>query len=172
MNDPKKPQYSASSSQPSELRSNSVPPRSRFMSAPGRLRTGSGSDCPYPVNFRQTKGEAHQDGSLYFEYEWDSSTGNLRDLSSCTVGEIVEYPGDKNPYEPPNPPFTEKYNNPTVLNLDATWGQMADTHYCSTFSAPPYESASFDADQTYRYHNQCMSSAGSYLPLKGASYDQ
>lgn len=173
MNDPNSPQYSASSSQPSELRSNSVSPSSRFMSAPGRPRMGSGSDCPYPVNFRQVKGEAREDGSLYFEYKWDSSTGNKDDLAGCAVGEIVLYPGG-NPdeslpptyYRPSNPPFNKGYINPTVLETPGNVVSGEDHHYAPDFSLP-YCEASFSADQTYRYHTPCMPSIYDYETLMG-----
>lgn len=149
MNDPNSPQYSASSSQPSELRSNSVSPSSRFMSAPGRARTNSSSSFAYPINFRQTLGIARDNGELYFEYTWESSTGKLMDLFGFVYEEVV-YPGEDATYYPPNPPFATGYSNPTLNMYDADVNSAKDTHFCPRFSQP-YRSCSFEAYQTYIY---------------------
>jgi hypothetical protein len=61
---------------------------------PTRVCRGGDCVCARPVNFRQTFAQDTGDGHLYFEYTWSSSTGNLQDLSACSVGEIIFYPSD------------------------------------------------------------------------------
>lgn len=165
MNIPDSPQYSASSSQSSELRSQSVSPSSRFLSAPGRLRVGSGSDCPYPVNFKKEYGIDGGNGCLYFRYSWQSSTGNLADLEGCIVGEKVTYNGG-NPYNPPNPPCDHwNLNNPTIINEKGSEGKILDEHGYKNFITP-YTSIAFDSTQIYRYHTPCMN-PDEYITLLG-----
>jgi len=58
-----------------------------------------------PVNFQQVgAGVDIGGGKLQFHYLWSSSTGNLADLDTCRVGEIVVYPDASNPYQWPDPP--------------------------------------------------------------------
>ncbi len=57
-----------------------------------------------PVNYRQTAFSAQPSAVLHFEYKWDSSSGNLADLSSCQVEEYVTYVGP-NPYSFSSPPY-------------------------------------------------------------------
>ena len=103
-----------------------------------------------PTNFHQDgPGVDIGDGVLRFRYEWDSTSGNLADLSGCKVGEKVDYPGG-NPYCWPEPPWDTCTSNPTIRDLDATLGAATDTHYTGSF-IQPYQAASFSATQIYRY---------------------
>jgi hypothetical protein len=126
--------------------------------------------CAVPTNFVQL-GAATDigGGELRFEYAYDSSTGRLADLSACTVGEIVTYPGTGN-YTPPAP-FNNIYLNPTILNIPAydsenTNGRISDTQrYRGSFTLP-LSPASFTATQYFRYKCPCMNN-GNYVNLAG-----
>jgi hypothetical protein len=88
---------------------------------------------------------------LHFDYEWESSTGDLADLSDCKVGEYVKYPGSADPYNWPSPPWDGSGTpNPTILWVDATDGRAQDNHSSKGF-LKPYESATFAAQQKYRF---------------------
>jgi hypothetical protein len=59
---------------------------------------------PTPVNFQAPAVTKQANGTLYYNhYTFQSSTGNLKDLSSCTVGEAVFYPGSGATYTWPSP---------------------------------------------------------------------
>ena len=106
----------------------------------------------YPTNFRETYWEDLGDGVLYFEYMWDSSTGDLNDLSGCRVGEVVYYPGTSNPYIAPDPPFDLwEITNPTRKDVDATLGELADMHGKGGGFSKPYCDSGFGAKQWYEY---------------------
>lgn len=104
-----------------------------------------------PTNYAQTgPGVAQPNGTLHFEYSWQSTTGSLTDLSQCQVGENVKYPGTANPYRWPSPPYNGASPNPTVIWLAATEGGLQDNHSHAAFLAP-YVANVFDATQAYRY---------------------
>jgi hypothetical protein len=117
-----------------------------------------GIKCAIPVNLHQTGATALGDGTnnprLRFNYSWESSTGNLADLGSCRVGEIVTYPGDANPSTWPAP-FNSSSPNPTVIWLAGTLGKMMDTHSNKGGFKQPYKEATFTATQNYRYECMC-----------------
>jgi len=122
-----------------------------------------------PVNFRQTSVMNAGNGDLRFQYAWDSSTGNLADLSACVVGEIVTYPGSANPFPLPSPPFpADSFNNPTIINLAATNGGLQDDHMLSpsTTFVKPYSYSSVTATQYYRYSCSTYQN-GAYVNIKG-----
>lgn len=125
--------------------------------------------CPYPINFRQVgQGFDIGNGKLRFQYAWDSSDGNLSNLQFCTVGEIVTYPNNNNPYIAPSPPFPNGgISNPTIIDLPATLGLFQDTHSPPPGSfVTPYSSLSFTATQYYRFKCACRNS-GNYEELVG-----
>jgi hypothetical protein len=121
----------------------------------------------HPTNFRQTSVNALSDGTLEFTYAWDSSTGNLADLSSCVVGEIVTYPGTSNPYTWPNPPFNRATPNPTIGNQPGTGGGFTDDHQPPNSFVQPYRASSFTATQLYRYRCDNVN-RGNYVNLTRA----
>jgi len=103
-----------------------------------------------PTNFHQVgSGVDIGNGALQFYYEWESTTGNLSDLSGCKVGEKVDYPGG-NPYYWPSPPWFGSTDNPTTTDDSATIGFGWDTHSTKPFTTP-YQGSSFSATQIYRY---------------------
>jgi PBS lyase HEAT-like repeat len=111
---------------------------------------------PVSVNFRQVgPGVAKPGGVLHFDYQWDSSTGNLNDLKDCQIGENVTYSGG-NPFIWQKPPYNGSTPNPTITWLSASAGpnpgHMQDNHSPKQF-VQPYVANTFNASQDYRY--QC-----------------
>jgi len=118
----------------------------------GVSASSPGNTVPIPVNFRQTgPGIDLGNGVLAFQYNWDSSSGNLSDLSQCVVGEYVTYPGIGN-YTWASPPYTPGFesDNPTLLNTAATSGVGNDKQLRAGF-AGPYVPNSFQADQQFQW---------------------
>jgi len=124
---------------------------------------------PIPINFRQTNATDEGGGYLRVTYQWDSSTGNLSDLSACQVREYVTYPtsGDSGcpapntgqmcywPPSPPWPPSSQNgtgYVNPTVVNGPATAGGVYDSNTIENLNfVKPYSASSFQATQVQQY---------------------
>jgi hypothetical protein len=105
-----------------------------------------------PVNFQQVgQGQARAGGVLHFDYDWDSSTGNLANLGDCQVGENVAYPGG-NPFVWNSPPYAANVRtpNPTVLWVAARNGRAQDNHSHPDFLRP-YRADNFTATQDYRW---------------------
>jgi len=125
--------------------------------------------CAVPVNIQQTSCSDNGNGDLHFNYSFSSSTGNPGDLSSCTVGEIVTYPGSVDPFPFPSPPFpADAYSNPTIGDFSATSGTFTDDHFLtpSTTFVKPYSASSFTATQYYRYKCSCAN-GGNYVNMVG-----
>jgi hypothetical protein len=124
-----------------------------------------------PVNFRQTSVIDAGNGDLRFTYAWDSSSGNLADLSTCGVAEIVTYPDTRNPWPFP-PPFPANAPNPfTPPDVAGNLGKAHDDQFLtpSTTFRKPYVTADFSAKQYYRY--RCSTSdGGNYVNLLGSLY--
>jgi hypothetical protein len=140
------------------------------VTCPVRQSSGRGNDNvnAVPVNFRQTSTSDAGNGDLHFAYAWDSSSGHLADLSACTVGEIVTYPGS-NPYNWQSPPFpADSSTNPTIAEGAATAGNGVDDNqlYPSTTFVKPYSAASFTATQYFRYRCTNINN-GAYATLLG-----
>lgn len=116
------------------------------------------ADCPIPVNFRETSAGDTGGGTLTFRYAWDSSTGDLADLTDVGVSEKVDYPGSADPFIWPSPPWDGGgTNNPTILPVPpvpGTRGRAVDNHSTHGFKKP-YKRASFTAKQVYRYETPC-----------------
>ncbi len=123
--------------------------------------------CAVPTNWKQTSCSDDGGGDLHFEYTWTSSSGKLADLSSCTIGEIVTYPGGGQTYVWPVPFPATTSTNPTAINLaSATTGSAADDHsLTSTEFRTPFSAASFTATQYYRY--ACICNGNSWVNLAG-----
>jgi hypothetical protein len=118
-------------------------------------RTVGGGDnvAAIPTNFHQSSVSPLGNGVLQFNYEWSSSSGKLSDLSNCTVGETVNYPGTSNPYLWASPPYASTAtSNPTTTSFTATSGAGTDQHGHPNFLRP-YTSNNFNATQNYRF--QC-----------------
>lgn len=111
--------------------------------------------CAIPTNFRQTAASDAGNGTLHFEYAWNSSTGNLADLANCEGGERVDYQAADIPW--PSPPFRANISppNPTILNVPGRDGAAQDNHSTPGPFVQPYRAASFTASQIYRFHCPC-----------------
>lgn len=121
--------------------------------------------CQVPTNFRQVgPGVDSGGGVLHFDYAWSSSTGNLSDLSICTVNEIVTYPGVADPYVWPRPPWNTATRNPAGSGVPGTAGSGSDNHTPGTFITP-YQAANFTAVQTYNYTCGVCGNGTLYGPL-------
>ena len=132
-------------------------------------------ECARPTNFRQIgSGVDVGGGILHFEYEWESTTGDLSDLSDCEVGEHVVYPGPPGTFHWPRPPWgiLARTPNPTVKWKDADAGVMEDNHSNKPLRRPitilSPQGASFSATQTYRYRCQCLGNTPIDLTGPGA----
>jgi YD repeat-containing protein len=112
--------------------------------------------CAVPVNFRQTGVTPLADGSLRFDYDWDSSNGSKAQLSACQMGESVTYPGPS-PFPRPSPPFPPgNHANPTEFEFSAEEAAF-DVHFVPPGDfVKPYSSSSYTATQIYRYRCPCQ----------------
>jgi hypothetical protein len=124
--------------------------------------------CAVPTNFHAYSCGDNGNGDLHFVYTWESTSGSLSDLTMCTVGEIVTYPGTQNPWPAPSPPFPPNtYANPTINDEAATSGTFTDDHLLrDTTFVKPYSASSYNATQYYRYKCTC-SNNGNYVNLQG-----
>ncbi len=85
------------------------------------------SDIPWhahPTNFRQVDQHVYSAGdagapSLWFKYQWDSTSESLNDLDQCRIGEWVSYDGN------PSPPGIYQYNQGTYQDLPIDFGYYA-----------------------------------------------
>ena len=113
-------------------------------------------ECAHPVDF-QLVSAGPNNLALEFKYKWDSSTENLNDLGQCDVYERVDYSDNRNPWPWPNPPWTTKSVNPTVLNFPTTGGKLQDLHEPGDIPSPQsLTPASFSARQKYYYKCSCF----------------
>jgi len=113
-------------------------------------------------------GTWNSDGWLYFSYTWgsDSGIGNYRHLTNCTVGEIVDYPGEDDPYPWPDP-WTNSSTNPYApTGTPGEVGQLIDQHKYGAF-ATPYKVASFSATPQYYRYTCDVCTPGEYENLLG-----
>jgi PBS lyase HEAT-like repeat len=108
----------------------------------------------YPINFHQAGISADAGGVLSSKYAWDSSSGDLSDLSECQVGEYVTYPGSGDNYIWPDPPYEGSSPNPTTVWFSADKGVAYDNQKHADFKKP-YAFNTFTAIQAFRY--QCPS---------------
>jgi hypothetical protein len=119
-----------------------------------RICRGGNCVCAVVANFQQTGTSDAGNGVLHFDYTWGSSTGNLADLSACTLSELVEYtPADL----PAKVPFPASFNppNPTILSVPAVNGAAQDNHSIGAPFRKPYANATMTAVQRYRYTCPC-----------------
>ena len=115
--------------------------------------------CHIPLNFTQVSASDIGNGVLRFEYAWNSSSGNLADLTACVVGEIVTYPSSQNPWSWPSPPFPSVSTpNPSITEQNGTLGGLIDSHNPGGTFVKPYNPSAFVATQYYRYRCPCSNS--------------
>src|SRR5687768_5794729 len=100
--------------------------------------------CAVPINFRQTAAANLGNGWLQFEYQWDSSSGNVSDLQTCFIGEIVTYPGITSSFPHPHPFPSGNHANPTEEEFTAETGGAGDNHrFLVNDFRTPYSSAAY-----------------------------
>jgi hypothetical protein len=105
----------------------------------------------HPVNFHETNHYDAGNGTLHFDYAWDSSTGVMSDLINCTTQEIVSYTPRDLPFK--SPPFPAGIDpiNPTVKGGPAYVGSAPDDHSTPGNFVRPYSTKTIIAVQTYQY---------------------
>ena len=128
------------------------------------------NDCARPLNFVQNgAGFTDGQGGIGFNYEWDSSTGDLSDLALCTIYERLEYspaPFSSPPF-PPDFPITATSPNPNDLLLGGfspasgvgTDGHDAPPQVPGPQFVTPYTAATGTGEQHYLFSCPCYSSA-------------
>jgi hypothetical protein len=118
---------------------------------------GENVPCGHPVSFEETQAWGG-DGNIHFNYGWSSSTGHLKDLRFCSMGEDVTYA--TKPF--PSPPFPSNW--PTTDNIDhnmwdirATQGSGSDSHGVpgDGIFHTPYSTSEGIATQNYWYRCGC-----------------
>ncbi len=131
--------------------------------------TGTAVPCAQPVNWTHTGARDFGPDAIRIDITWASSTGNLADLSNCTVREVVNY-------DPiPNPPFLWNPPNPTILTVAGTLGAGMDTHSyplgLKTGITDPREAGTMTAHQTYQFRCTGPGCSGSWTDFPGQTYD-
>jgi hypothetical protein len=131
-----------------------------FAPAPGQGSTSQSSKtaeiraCAVPLNFRQEDpGWVEKPGMLWFNYQWDSSTGRAGDLAACNIKETIEF----NPKPVPSPPFPMTYLKVGEA-FPASW--LAGTDHWGIDAAPsdfvkPYSWRAVTYFQEFKYQCQC-----------------
>ncbi|MBZ0303811.1 MAG: DUF4157 domain-containing protein [Anaerolineae bacterium] len=136
-------------------------------------RQGTGAAAPVcarPINWVHGPGAAdHGADAIQINITWQSSTGNLADLSNCQVREVVNY-------DPiPNPPFIWNPPNPTILTVAGTAGAGQDTHSyppgLKTGITNPRTDGTAVAHQVYQWRCTGTGCSGSWTDFPGESYD-
>ncbi len=136
----------------------------------GNMTTGASCDvvppppCAVPVNLvQQGSGTDIGEGFLYSNYRFGSSTGNLQDVSNCSRGEYVSYPG-VGPFIWASPPYASTSTpNPYINDFDAT-GSFQDFQLNPGFLRP-YFINQFTAVQKFRYRCPCAN-GGNYVDMR------
>lgn len=131
---------------------------SGYSTTTGALPSQRSAAAPaHPVNFKQVEGYPSPDGTgtLFFEYQWSSSTGKQSDLAACQVGEFVNYPSPDLTYTWP-PPFVQQTANPTILGGSADNPYLKDHNWApgnppgaANGYAKPYLTKQFTAEQSF-----------------------
>ncbi|MDX6446514.1 MAG: hypothetical protein QOH71_3588 [Blastocatellia bacterium] len=119
--------------------------------------------CAVPTNFHETNASDAGNGTLHFDYAWESSTGSLADLDQCRVGERVDYNSADLPLA--SPPFPSGLNpsNPTTQpDFAGSVGAFpnGDNHRTPGVFVTPYSEKTIVATQIYRYHCPCHNGDG------------
>ena len=116
--------------------------------------------CAQPVNFHQITGQPQGSTGLFFQYDWDSSTGNLAHLAHCQVGERVHY----SPWPVPIPPWSDNPIQDFVANVPASDGGFDDPH-STGFPITPFSQSTTIGSQIYRHNCRCAIGAPEWTTL-------
>jgi len=125
--------------------------------------------CAVPTNYRQTSFYcASTTGVLSFNYTWDSSSGKIGDLASCTIQEVVRYDNNGVPPSPPFPNFT--FPNPTVIPPNSSTRNGSSALLVDRHSPPsgsfvkPYSESTFNGSQDYQWNCACNGTGWTIFP--------
>lgn len=131
---------------------------------------GAPAACARPIGWAHGPNsvDSGPDG-IAIPISWQSSTGNLADLSNCQVREVVTY-------DPiPNPPFKWNPPNPTILTVDGTLGAGHDTHSypigLRTGITDPRVQGVMVAHQTYQWKCTAPGCPADWTDWPGETYD-
>lgn len=140
----------------------------------------------HPTNMRvygtpltTTPPNASQDGTLHFQFVWDSTSGkvygqNLSELSSTWVSEYVTYSEDgqhvTTTFTPVSPPFPANWHIDDPTTGGGTRGDLpplGDEHEYPSAFVSPYSAKQFTGSQDYRFHCSICMDDGEYQRLLG-----
>jgi hypothetical protein len=125
--------------------------------------------CHHPVNGTCTLMNKNLNFGLRVKVTWQSPTGNLGDLSSCHVTELITYS------KIPNPPFGRPDGSdlpesgqtqriPALPGIPAPSGQAQDTHqHPRSLVRTPLVGGSYHVDQSYDYN--CTICGSGWVPF-------
>lgn len=124
--------------------------------------------CAQPINWNHRNPRDHGADAIRIDISWQSSTGNLADLSNCEVREVVNY-------DPiPNPPFLWNPPNPTILTVPGKNGSAIDTHSyppgLRNGITNPREAGTMTANQVYQFRCTAPGCTGNWTDFPGQSY--
>jgi hypothetical protein len=117
----------------------------------------------------------NDNGSLYFYYEWSSTSGNLNDLAGIRVREYVTYQGNdigtfqlEFPYfwYYPGAPYAGRHREPTDPSGPAEAGAGEDYHSHGGFLSP-FQYATYTGTQTYEFHCPVHHAEGEWERIPG-----
>lgn len=125
--------------------------------------------CAHPVNWVHAAATNFGPDAIRIPISWQSSTGNLADLASCEVREVVSY-------DPiPNPPFIWNPPNPTILTVPGSAGAGQDTHSyppgLKTGITNPRTAGTAVAHQVYQHRCTAPGCSGTWTDFPGQTYD-
>jgi hypothetical protein len=134
---------------------------------PTGMCRGGDCVCAKPMNFRQVNAYDAGGGVLRFDYAWDSSTGNLQDLSACTVGELVRFPS--NPFTWPRPWLAESGSPAGGQPSNGSVGMIPDANWVKDPPpvVRPYLATGFPVTQYFIYTCPCSTAPGTVKTLAG-----
>jgi hypothetical protein len=126
----------------------------------------------------RTVGRDDGNGVLYFEYEWESESGNINDFlnQGLLIGEIVEYSGEGQNltcqgqpcFCPFSPPYSgECVNNPYIEDQLLVGVGLPDEQKVYSSFVMPYQANVFYGEQHYRFRDPLLMSESEYETLLG-----
>jgi Domain of unknown function (DUF4157) len=135
---------------------------------PAAVPAQAATPCIQPINWTHTNPRDNGPDGIRVDIAWDSSSGRLADLSTCTVREVVNY-------DPiPNPPFLWNPPNPTILTVPGVDGSAIDTHSyppgLKTGITDPREAGVATANQVYQFRCTGPGCTGTWTDFPGQTY--
>jgi hypothetical protein len=155
---------------PATAPSTAAPPvAAPAIAPPTAAPVAAATTCAHPVSWVHSAATDFGPDGIRVPITWQSSTGNLADLASCEVREVVRY----NPI--PNPPFLWNPPNPTVLTVPGRNGAGQDTHSyplgLKTGITNPRTAGTMVAHQVYQHRCTGPGCSGTWTNFPGQTYD-